>query len=276
MSITTVDKLLEALGNNTSRFLIDKASIANQTAGRMISLWRATGQPAQGAIPTNSALCTKALLGAMDFTNQVNPAKSYVGWMFARCSNSSMTLEVHDRIAHMGGLSLILTTAQTVNLDLVALAPPADRLGETNYSDLQWWLEVYADGGATASNATINVDLNDGTNVNLTVQAVGGTIRAGNMFALTPLIPAANQGKFIRDVNSVTLSASTGTAGNFGFTVTRPKTAVELTLSNKTEVRDWAALGFPDVPNDTCLSLLVYPSTTSSGAVGGGGKIAHG
>lgn len=276
MSITTVDKLLEALGNNNSRFIIDKASIANQTAGRMISLWRATGQPAQAAIPAAAALCTKALLGAMDFANQTNPATSYISWLFARCSNSSMTLEIHDRIAHMGGLSLNLTTVQTVNLDLVALAPPVARLGESNYSDLQWWLEVYTDGGATASNATINVDFNDGTNANLNVQAVGGTIRAGNMFALTPLIATAQQGKFVRDVNTVTLSALTGTAGSFGFTVTRPRTAVELTLGNKTEVRDWAMLGFPEVPNDSCLSLLMYPSTTSSGAVSGGGKIAHG
>ena len=274
--ITTVDKLLEALGNNSSRIIIDKASLANQVAGRFASLWRATGQPAQAAIPAAAALCNKALLGAMGFDNQIAPASSYLAWLFAGCSNNVTTLEIHDRIAHMGGLNFNIITAQTVALDLLALAPPAARLGAADYSDLQWWLEVYTDGGATASNATINVDFNDGTNANLNVLAVGGTLRAGNMFPLTPLIAAAQQGKYIRDINSVTLSAATGTVGSFGFTVTRPRSVIEIPLANKSEVRDWAILGLPEIANDSCLMSIVLPTTTSTGTVRGGGKIAHG
>ncbi len=275
--IDSLDKLIEALGNNSSRLVIDKASLANQVAGRYSSLWRATGQPAQAAIPgTTAAVPTKATLGAMDFTNQTAPASSYLAWLFAASSNSAMTVEIHDRIAHMGGLVLNVTTSQTVNLDLVALAPSADRVGAANYSDLQWWLEVYTDGGATASNATINVTFNDGTSADLTVQAVGGTIRAGHMFPLTPLIPVAHQGKYIRDVNTVILSASTGTAGNFGFTCTRPRTVLPLPVANLMNVGDWAQLGKAEITNDSCLQIVMLPSTTSTGTLRGGGKIAHG
>lgn len=277
MTITTRDQLINALANNSSRIVLDKASIANQTIGRMCSMWRATGFPGQAAIPTTSALCTSALLGAISFTNQTAPVTSYIADLSLVGSNNSMSWEIHDRIAHMGGLVLNVTTSQTVTgFDLNTLNPSVDRRGAASFNDLQFWLEVYTDGGATASNATINVTYTDATSGNLNTLAVGGTIRAGNMFSLTQLIPTAQQGKIIRSVNSVILSASTGTAGNFGFTITRPRAYVSTLLANQTEKYDWADLGIPNVPNDSCLFFMVIPSTTSSGTLRGGGKIAHG
>ncbi len=278
MAIDTLDKLFNALANNASRLVIDKASIANQTAAGYSSLWRATGQPAQGAIPgTTPAVPTKATTGAMDFTNQTSPAQSIFGWFFGVAGNSSTNLELGDRIAHMGGLVLNVTTQQNITgLDLSTLAPPAARVGASNYSDVNWYLEVYTDGGATASNATINVTYNDGSTGNLTVVAVGGTLRASRMIPLTPLIPTADQGKYIRGINSVTLSASTGTAGSFGFTAVRPRSAMPLPVANKMETFTWEQLGTPEIANDACLFLYVLASTTSTGTVRGGGKIAHG
>lgn len=277
MAITTGDQLLQALGNNSTRVIIDKGSLANQVAGRFTSLWRATGQPAQAAIPTTPVSPTTATLGAMRMTNQTAPASSYLAWMFLTNTNNALAVEVHDRLAHNGGLNLTLLTSQTTTgLDLATLGVSADRLGDANYSDVQWWLEVYADGGATASNATINVTYNDLTTGNLNVLAVGGTVRAGQCFALTPLIPTSSQGKFIKGINSVILSASTGTAGNFGFTATRPRTVLGLNIANKTETADWAALGLPEIANDSCLFLMLLGTTTSSGNLRGGGKIAHG
>lgn len=275
--ITTVSEIINALGNNSSRIIIDKASIANQTAGGFASLWRATGQPAQAAIPTAAAVPTSVMLGAMGFANQVAPVKSYIGWLNVNSGNSGNNVEIHDRLAHMGGLNLTLLTSQaTTGLDLATLAVPAARIGDANYSDVQWWLEVYADGGATASNATINVTYNDATTGNLNVVAVGGTLRAGRIIPLTPLIPTAQQGKYIKGINSIILSASTGTAGNVGFTATRPRTSVAVNLANKTEAYDWAQLGLPEVPNDACLQLLMVCITTATGTLRGGGKIAHG
>jgi hypothetical protein len=275
--ITTVNDIVNALANNSSRIIIDKAAIANQIAGGFSSLWRATGQPAQAAIPTAAAVPTSATLGAMGFANQTAPAKSYIGWLNANSSNSGNNVEIHDRLAHMGGLLFTLTTAQaTTSLNLATLALPADRIGDANYSDVQWWLEVYADGGATASNATINVTYNDNTTGNLNPVAVGGTLRTGRLIQLTPLIPIAQQGKFIKGINNVTLSATTGTAGNFGFTATRPRTSVAVNLANKTETFDWAQLGLPEVPNQSCLQIIMLCITTTTGTLRGGGKIAHG
>ena len=279
MAITTRDKLIDALGNNSSRFVIDKASIANAAAGQYHSLWRATGQPGQGAIPGAAAACDHTLTGAMGFTQQTAPATTYGGFANAACSNSAVTIEIHDRLAHMGGLSGTVATAQTVNLDMDALKSGSNltkRMGDANFSDIQWWLEWYTDTGSTAVTATVNVTYNDGTSGNLTGISLAATRRASLMIPLNGLIPSADSGKFIRDINTVTLSATTGTAGSFGATATRPRMTLPLPLANKMEVFTWADLGFPEIFNSSCLFPIEIASTTSTGTVRGGGKLCHG
>ena len=279
MTISTRDQLINALGNNSSRFILDKASIASQTAASYCSLWRATGQPGQGAIPAAAASCNNALLGAMNFTQQTNPATSYIGYEEVATSNAAMTVEIHDRIAHMGGLNGTLTTAQTVGINintLLATNNTAERIGDANYSDINWWLEWYTATGATAVTATVAVTYNDGTTGNLTAQSLAATRPASHMISLNALIPAAAAGKYIRGVTSVTLSATTATAGSFGVTATRIRSTLGSPIANYKTTADWAQLGLPQVANAACLFPIVLTSTTSSGTVRGGGTIIHG
>ena len=121
MTITTRDGIINGLGNGASRVVIDKASIANAVASRVSSLWRATGTPAQGAIPTAAAICTKALTGAIGFANQIAPASSYYAWQTYTAGNNLSNSEIHDRLAHMGGLNGTLLTTQNTNIDLQTL-----------------------------------------------------------------------------------------------------------------------------------------------------------
>ena len=271
MTISTRDQLIDAMGNNASRQVIDKASLANAVAGQFFSLWTAAGIPGAGSAPGAAANPTSATTGAFSFANQTAPATSYLAWLAVQCSLSASNLEIHDRLAHMGGLSGIVTTSQGA-LSLVTNSPGAARLGDANYSNVQWWLEIYTALGATGVNATVAVEHNDGSTGNLAAIALGATPRAGRLY---PLISAV-AGKFIRAVTGVTLSATTGTAGNFGITATRSRTSVSAPLLNKTEVYDWAQLGLPNIPNDSCLMLLMLCATTSTGTVRGQGKIAHG
>ena len=221
--ITNRDQLINALGNNSSRFILDKASIAPQAAGTYVSLWRATGQPGQGAIPTAAAVCNNTLVGAMNFTQQTGPATSYGAYMEVSTSNNAMTVEIHDRIAHMGGLNGTLTTAQTVGIDLLTMQGTSNlvnRMGYANYSDVSWWLEWYTATGSTAVTATVAVTYDDGTTGTIAV-LLAAMRPASFMQSLNGLIPAAQAGKYIRAVSTVTLSATTGTAGNFGVTASR-------------------------------------------------------
>lgn len=276
MTIDTRDALIRALSNNHEKLYWDKASIGSMVAGTMASLWRATGIPTQAAIPAAAAVCTSALLGAHSFTNQVAPATSYLGWHTLQTGNANTNLEIHDRLIHMGGLSGTSTAAQaTTGMDLSTIGIAAERLGDVDYSDIQWWLEWYTATGTTASNATVNVTYNDGTTGNLSAIAIGGTaMPAGRLIPLHTLV---TNGKFIRGVNSVTLSASTGTAGSFGVTATRHRTEMATgATANVEQSFDWAQLGLPKVRNDACLMGLMLCTATSTGTVRGRGKLLHG
>ena len=268
MTITTRDQLINAMCNNSSRIVIDKASIANTVAGQFHSLWRATGQPGQGAIPATAALCTNATTGGLGFTQQVAPATSYMAILEGLCSNNATTIEVHDRLMAMGGLVGNVATAQTSNVDLNAQLANENitaRIGSIDFGDVTWWLEWYADTGATVVTATVNVTYNDGTSGNLTAVSLAATRRASFMQPLNSLIPSASSGKFIRAVNTVTLSATTGTAGSFGVTATRYRAALYKPIANARFTADWASLGIPSVPNKSCLMMVQIAGTTSTG-----------
>jgi hypothetical protein len=277
MAITTRDQLIDAMGNNSSRIVIDKPSVSGQAAGNFVSMWRATGQPGQGAIPTTAAVCNNTTTGAIGFTQQTAPAKSYLGILESVNSLTGQTTEIHDRLMHMGGLSGVVTTAQTVNLDVSAnLGTLADRIGDANYSDIQWWMEWYTATGASVVNATVNVTFGDATSNNLALFSLPATRPASLMIPLNSLIQSADAGKYIADINSVTLSVTTGTAGNFGFTATRYRAGQFVNIANGRVKDDWAQLGLPEIVNGSCLFPVVLSNTTSSGNLRATGKIIHG
>jgi len=279
MTITTRDQLINAMANNSSRMIFDKTSIASQTANSFCSTWRATGQPGQGSIPTTAAVCNDSLLGCIGFAQQTSPITSYLSILEGVSSNAAMTLEIHDRLMHMGGLSGTVTTAQTVNLDISANLATDDldvRKGDANYSDVQWWLEWYTATGSTAVTATVNVTYNDGTSGNLTAASLAATRPASHMIPLNGLIPSADSGKYIRDVNTVQLSATSGTAGNFGVTATRYRAGMFMPIANARFTTDWAGLGLPEILNNSCLFAVMLTSTTSTGTLRAIGKISHG
>lgn len=279
MTITTPAEFLDAMLNNSSRVIIDKASLANAAANQFHSLWRATGQPGQGAIPTTAAVCDDTTVGCLGFNQQTAPATSYLGLLEGSCTNATTTLEIHDRLMHMGGLVGNVATAQTVGLDLDANLATSNldaRKGDANYSDVQWWLEWYTDTGATVVTATIAVTYNDGTSGNLTAVSLAATRRASFLLPINNLIPAAAAGKFIRDVDSVTLSATTAAAGNFGVTATRFRASLWQPIAAQKFKERWDDLGSPEIFNDSCLFAVQMASTTTTGAVRATGKIIHG
>lgn len=268
--ITSLDELIDAMANRAQPILINKASLSNAVAGTLMSLWRATGLPTQGAIPTAAALCTTATTGAIGFTNPTGGMISYIGRMFLLSANSATDIQVHDRLEAMGGLSGTVTTAQTVGVDITDGAL-VDRIGAADYSDCQWWLEWYADTGSTAVTATVTYTDRLGNTGKTATVSMSATRRTGMML---PIIPS--DGIPIRSVETVQLSATTGTAGNFGVTATRALSGVSLGLANSGQVADWASLGIPRVADNACLELVVIPSTTSTGSLYGTGKLIQG
>ena len=271
----TINKIVHALAADSQRLVMDKATIASQAAGTYVSMWRANGQPGQGAIPGAAASCNGSTTGCFRIDDQTSPIKNYLGYFEYSSSNAAMTLELHDRLAHMGGLSGTVATAQTVGIDFNSLVSDnlANRIGDADYSDIQWWLEWYTATGSTAVTATIAVTYNDGTTGNLSALSLAATRPASFMASLNSLIPAAQSGKYIRAVNTVTLSATTGTAGSFGVTATRKRSTVAVPIANLNIGSNWADLPIAEIPSSACLFALVLTSTTSTGTARGGGKV---
>lgn len=279
MAITTRDQLINALGNNMSDYIVDKGNIGSHVAGNFISMWRATGRPGQPAIPTSTVVTDTTFVGAIPFTQQTSPATSYLAYMESYCSNATCNVEIHDRLIHMAGLSGTVATSQTVALNVhanLAVNNLDARKGAADYSQVEWWMEWYTATGSTVVNATINVTLSDANNYNLNVISLAATRPAGLMIPLNKEIPAAQAGLYIRNINNVTLSTSTGTAGNFGFTATRKLSNQYCAVANVAAISDWAQLGLPQVHNNACLQTIVRNATTSSGTVRSFLKIAHG
>lgn len=121
---------------------------------------------------------------------------------------------IADRLSQQGSLVGNVATAQTTNLPTAAL---------TRYTSGEGvWigLEVYTVLGATEVTATVSYTNQAGTAGRSGICRIGGgTRRAPSYFGVVAL-QAGDTGA--RSVESVTLSATTGAAGNFGVTLFRP------------------------------------------------------
>jgi hypothetical protein len=265
-SILSEDDVIAGLTQRSQTLTINKASIANAVAGAFQSLWRATGYPTQGAIPTTAAVCHVGTTGAQLFNAVGATQELHIARAFLVSSNAGTDVQLYDRLAACGGMSGTVTTAQPANVDVTGSSNNlANRIGPANYREVLWFLEWYGDTGGTGVNATCAVTYDDASTGNIVVP-VGATTRASR---LLPIFPAV-AGRNIRSIQSVTLSATTGTAGNFGVTAMRRLTSVALGNANAGELLDWAQLGLPRIHAEACVQYVVISTTTSTGTVIGG------
>jgi len=237
-----------------------KASIANSASGFMFSLWKAAGNPPAGSNPTTAATCTSATAGGFPFTNET---ANYLGHLWAQMAIAG-SLIVYDRIQHMGGLSGTVITAQTVNL-----AIPANRNASPDGSDVEWFIEHYVDTGATGVTATITYTNGSDVGSRTCTVALAATTRASRLMQIIP----STAGDTIKSIQTVTLSATTGTAGNFGVTVAKVLHPIGVSVISQISIFDAFNLGLPVIPDNACLWLVELCSTTSTGVVNGGLKI---
>jgi hypothetical protein len=282
MTIATVDELSMALGARFTRYYSAKNDpiAGNATIGGFHSFWRSTGFPAQAAAPANAtaAVLNNTTVGAVTFMQQTSPRTSYLAALAASCSVSGTTLEIHDRLAHCAGITANAPATITITgFDFSTLTGSnlTNRIGDANYSDIQWWMEWYTNTGPDAANATVNVTYNDGTTGALTAFAIGGTVRASRMIPLNSLIPAADSGKYIRAVTSVQVG-DTGADGSFGITATRYRAGIRMPVLNKVYSNIWAETGLPEIYNESCLFPVCIATATTMGNVRIDGSIVYG
>lgn len=253
MSLTSLDQLITAMGSSSAQTLyFNKNGKASQLAGGYSSSWNGAGTPGAGAVPGAAEIPSNATVGALAFNNPASGLSSYLARGAVSVTVSGAAMRIYDRIGQMGGLSGTLTSAQPVSLSMTGTANNlAARRGKSDYSEVQWYLEWYTDTGSTAVTATVSYTDANGVSGKTVGVAMAATMRSGRMLVIEPA-----DGVPIRSVESVQLSASTGTAGNFGVTAARLLVELPAGLANTTLVQDWAAIGLPIIPDSACMAIM--------------------
>lgn len=273
MAFAGFDELVAGMTGGAYRLPISRSTLAAQVAGSEASLWRASGYPAQGAIPAAATICNAATVGAMALAPRAGAQERIISGMAVMGATIGQTLLVEDRLAHMGGLSGTLTTAQTVAVDLFANIGTnnlAERIGAADYSEVEWYFEWYTATGATVSTPTAQVTYHDGTTGSVNIWGPAGavalpaTVGASRRYKIAP-----TNGKWIRSIQTATLSASTATAGSFGVTALRRLADATTTIANSLQPYDWSVLTAPKIADNACLSFGQVCITTSTGALSG-------
>lgn len=255
MAITTESGLIAARASGGPAQFI-KSSMANTAAGQLFSLYRTAGsKPAQPAIPGAAAVCTNATAGAIELPFTVSDGNSLYCDSVAMQLGTAGQLRLVDRIIHHGGLNGTTLGVQSINTPALP--------GGVDAAKCRWFAEWYADTGATASNATFAVTHTDATTANIVI-AIGGTVRAGRKIGLVSPV-----GKPIASIQQLTsLSASTGTAGNFGVTC-QQLTGIRIGLLAGNTGIEYESLMRVMPRADACLAAEILCTTTSSGALEG-------
>lgn len=270
MTITTMDEAFNALVNNSQKIPFFKAaSLAGQVVRLPSSFWKVAGSPGIAATPTSAAACTNTTPGALAFTNPTGGDNSHILHL-ALAASAIQSYELHDRLAHMGGLSGTSTGSQTVGIDLHTSGLGGSnnitqRKGRSDFSAVQWFFEWYMATGSTASTATVTYTNQNGTTGRTCTVAFPASIVAGRMI---PIIPSS-AGDFIRSIQSIQLNGSTGTLGNFGVTATLQRTEASVGVAYTHSVLDWGGLCCPIIYDSSCLFWIgLAVGTTVTAPVG--------
>lgn len=266
MAITTLDSLAAAMaGGQDIAFLVPSYTTA---AGRFTSVARvAVSSWGQIAIPAAaSAGGAIPVAGNAGFPNVANAGSGLTNYAskLALVSAQPGTFILFDRLYGVSGFSGIVTTAQAIT------SPPTLTRAGTG---VEIWLESYTAIGATAANVTVQyTDPINGAGRNTVSEAITASFPAG---AMQPLrLQAGDTG--VSSIQGVTLSGTTGTAGNFGIVLMRRLAMVSVSAGNVGTVADFAQLGLPALPASVALNLVNLGSTTSTGVITGDLVVAAG
>lgn len=177
--------------------------------------WIRTIVPGAGVAPSTAVVPTGSTAGALDFVNGASGRVVIPSVMLNGASFNPASFLLCDRLSHQGGLSGTVTTAQTTNLPTAALTRYTSGVG------VMAALSIYSSIGTTATTFTVSYTNSAGTSGRISPETrISGT---NSYQASTVLpIPLAEGDIGVKSVESVTVTATTGAAGNFGVVLYKP------------------------------------------------------
>jgi hypothetical protein len=265
-AITGLDGIVTILTNSSSvqdifvykTSLIGTTAITAPIAGRFTSLWRTNGTPTGAtAAPGAASSPTNLTTGSFLHTNPTSSTGEL--WLLSAAANglAAGTLLLYDRLAHMSGLNGTVTTTQTVS------ASATRYTGSTTAAGNQIWLEVYTAIG-TAAPGTLTVIYRNQNGITHTTPAIEiGNTAEGEVGRMLQ-VPLATGDTGVIAVDSLLLTPSTATAGDFGVTIVRPLCWMPIGAVGTGVVRD-LILDLPSIQKieaNACLALMFLATTT--------------
>ena len=215
MALADIDEYNKLVESPYQRYNFAKNAVTHGVNRLLWSHW--TNTIFGGSTPTTAATLDRTTAGTGDLLERYNPSASLY---IAKAEFGSNMIDTGvwilcDRLSHQGGLSGTTTGAQTTNLPTAALTR------YTSGAGVFAALEIYSNVGTTATTFTCSYTNQAGTAGRTSLAQVFGATLNREQFRLIPIdLQQGDTG--VRSVESVTLAASTLTAGNFGVTLYKP------------------------------------------------------
>ncbi|MFA9202025.1 MAG: hypothetical protein ACEQSC_00540, partial [Candidatus Nanopelagicaceae bacterium] len=209
------------------------------------------GTPGAGVTPTAAGTSYNvSSVGALPIGNNLATKECFLGAVSGFAQNIC-NLQLIDRLVGWGGLSGIVVGAQALG----AIALPRYVSGDGVMGFLKFWVGT----GATTQTATVLYTNELGVSGRSTTVVIPTNPTNGQMLP----IPLVGADKGMRSIQSVSLPATTGTAGNFGAVLAVPLAG----LSGQYFQLNWLDLGLAKIQDGACLGFIEICSTTTTGII---------
>ena len=265
MPITTIDGIIAGL--RPSEGLL-KAGVAMEAAGLYHSHFYSPGRPGAAVAPSSglNGTALTSYAGQIPFVNPPGGSDSHLA-LFSLRSNVACSVLLLDRLWHNSGLSLTITTSQSITSPTW---PARDRDGATLGEGILVGLEFSAAGGAGTPTLTLGYTNQAGT-AGRTATFVGATTPNAGTFFPWPLA-AGDTG--VRSVQSCQLSV-TWTSGTAHLVAYRILAELDIE-ANRGDKVDALTSGFPRLYDSTVPFLVQLASATTATMLKGRLVIAQG
>lgn len=272
-AITTEDGIVAGLKPPAS---FTKNAFTGEAAGQWHDLGVVAGNPGVRTLdaPGMGGAAVSyggGLGGELPWANP-SSGNAYLAKLSASLGANLIGLLLYDLLWYQSGIAETTTTAQTVNS--VAL-PARDKAGTTNGDGVEVWMHC--------TTATTNAGAVANTTLGYTNQTGTAGRSAGLAYSWPATAVAGTMAPFglqgsdtgVRSVQTVTLGTSYG-GGQVELIALRRIAFMPMVSATSGALFDWAALGFPQLYNDSALYLAALLSGTAAGTTNGDLAFAHG
>ena len=264
MALTDFDEYVEKLKEN--RVADFQLSTAIARTLRLNASWQNL-LPAP-AVPTTSVALDKNSAQSIGPIPAISSGRlTFLGARINTSSFGAGGMLLLDLLNVSGGLSGIVTSAQTTNLPTAALTR------YTSGEGVMAGIVIYSTLGTTATTVTISYTNSASVSGRTsTATSFGGTnFREAGILIPIPL-QAGDTG--VESIESVTVTATTGTAGNFGVCLFKPLAMISLESATGAMPLDAVSTGciigsLAEIDPNACLTISPFSavSTLMTGAI---------